>query len=63
MTSASSLTRMLSALAVAAALAGCNETKNPGYQGWAVAIPGEHTIAIRVEDDFANVSVEKAVVR
>src|SRR4051812_9423815 len=37
MTSSRSLTRTLSALAVAAALAGCNETKNPGYQGWVEA--------------------------
>jgi HlyD family secretion protein len=30
----SRLTTMLGALALAAALAGCNETKNSGYQGW-----------------------------
>ncbi len=28
---------MLGALALAAVLAGCNETKNPGYQGWVEA--------------------------
>jgi HlyD family secretion protein len=28
------LLRVLGALLLAAALAGCNETKNPGYQGW-----------------------------
>jgi hypothetical protein len=27
------------------------------------APPGEHTIAVRVEDDFANQAVEKTVVR
>jgi HlyD family secretion protein len=30
-------TNILGALALAAALAGCNETKNPGYQGWVEA--------------------------
>ena len=30
-------TTISSALALAAALAGCNETKNPGYQGWVEA--------------------------
>jgi HlyD family secretion protein len=29
--------RTLGALALAATLAGCNETKNPGYQGWVEA--------------------------
>ena len=29
--------QMLAALALAATLAGCNETKNPGYQGWVEA--------------------------
>jgi HlyD family secretion protein len=33
----SRLTRILGALALAAVLAGCNETKNPGYQGWVEA--------------------------
>jgi HlyD family secretion protein len=28
------LTRMFGALTLATVLAGCNETKNPGYQGW-----------------------------
>src|SRR4051812_42700294 len=37
MTSSRSLTRTLSALALAAVLAGCNDTKNPGYQGWVEA--------------------------
>jgi HlyD family secretion protein len=31
------LLRVLGALLLAAALAGCNETKNPGYQGWVEA--------------------------
>jgi HlyD family secretion protein len=30
-------TKLLGALALAVALAGCNETKNPGYQGWVEA--------------------------
>ena len=34
MTSSRFLLRVLGALALAATLAGCNETKNPGYQGW-----------------------------
>jgi HlyD family secretion protein len=34
MTSSRLLLRVLGALLLAAALAGCNETKNPGYQGW-----------------------------
>ena len=34
MTSSRFLLRVLGALLLAAALAGCNETKNPGYQGW-----------------------------
>jgi len=29
----------------------------------ALSPPGEHTIAVRVEDDYANQSVEKAVIR
>jgi HlyD family secretion protein len=33
----SRFTRTLGALALIAALAGCNETKNPGYQGWVEA--------------------------
>jgi HlyD family secretion protein len=34
MTSSRFLLRFVGALLLAAALAGCNETKNPGYQGW-----------------------------
>jgi HlyD family secretion protein len=34
---ASGWTGMVGLLALAAALAGCNETKNPGYQGWVEA--------------------------
>ena len=34
MTSSRFFVRVLAALVLAAALAGCNETKNPGYQGW-----------------------------
>ncbi len=34
MTSLRSLLRVFGALSSAAALAGCHETKNPGYQGW-----------------------------
>jgi HlyD family secretion protein len=34
MTSSRFLLRVLGALLLAAVLAGCNETKNPGYQGW-----------------------------
>jgi HlyD family secretion protein len=34
MTSSRFLLRILGALLFAMALAGCNETKNPGYQGW-----------------------------
>jgi HlyD family secretion protein len=34
MTSSRFLLRILGALLLAMALAGCNETKNPGYQGW-----------------------------
>jgi HlyD family secretion protein len=34
MTSSRFLLRVLGALLLAAMLAGCNETKNPGYQGW-----------------------------
>jgi HlyD family secretion protein len=37
MTSSRTTLRALAALALAAALAGCNETKNPGYQGWVEA--------------------------
>jgi HlyD family secretion protein len=37
MTSSRLLLRFLGALLLAAALAGCNETKNPGYQGWVEA--------------------------
>jgi HlyD family secretion protein len=37
MTSPRLLLRFLGALALVAALAGCNETKNPGYQGWVEA--------------------------
>jgi HlyD family secretion protein len=37
MTSSRMVLRTLAALALAAALAGCNETKNPGYQGWVEA--------------------------
>jgi len=33
----SRFTRILGALALVAMLAGCNETKNPGYQGWVEA--------------------------
>jgi HlyD family secretion protein len=33
----SRFTRILSALALLAMLTGCNETKNPGYQGWVEA--------------------------
>ena len=37
MTSSRLLLRVLGPLLLAAALAGCNETKNPGYQGWVEA--------------------------
>jgi HlyD family secretion protein len=37
MTSSRFLLRTLGALALSAALAGCNESKNPGYQGWVEA--------------------------
>jgi HlyD family secretion protein len=37
MTSSRLHLRILVALALAVALAGCNETKNPGYQGWVEA--------------------------
>ena len=37
MTSSRTISRILAALALAALLAGCNETKNPGYQGWVEA--------------------------
>lgn len=37
MTSSQTAFRILATFALAAALAGCNETKNPGYQGWVEA--------------------------
>ena len=37
MTSSRTKLRMLAALALAFVLAGCNEVKNPGYQGWVEA--------------------------
>jgi HlyD family secretion protein len=37
MTSSQRTLRILAGLALAAALAGCNETRNPGYQGWVEA--------------------------
>jgi HlyD family secretion protein len=37
MTSSRKRLRMLAALALAAALAGCNEARDPGYQGWVEA--------------------------
>jgi HlyD family secretion protein len=37
MTSSRLHLRIVAALALAAALAGCDETKNPGYQGWVEA--------------------------
>ena len=37
MTSSRMAMRILAALALAAALAGCNQPKNPGYQGWVEA--------------------------
>src|SRR6201982_1796540 len=37
MTSSSAIRRTLGALALAAALLGCNEPRNPGYQGWVEA--------------------------
>ena len=37
MTSPRRLLRILAALAVAAALAGCNDKRDPGYQGWVEA--------------------------
>jgi HlyD family secretion protein len=37
MTSSRTALRMLAALALAVALSGCNETRNPGYQGWVEA--------------------------
>jgi HlyD family secretion protein len=37
MTPSRFLLRLLGALLLAAVLAGCNETKNPGYQGWVEA--------------------------
>ena len=37
MTSSRTTMRILAALALAAALAGCNERRDPGYQGWVEA--------------------------
>src|ERR1700747_1543841 len=37
MTSSSAMRRVLVGLALAAALLGCNEARNPGYQGWGEA--------------------------
>ena len=37
MTSSRMTLRVVAALALAAVVAGCNETKNPGYQGWVEA--------------------------
>jgi HlyD family secretion protein len=37
MTLSRTIWRSLAALALAAALGGCNETRNPGYQGWVEA--------------------------
>ena len=37
MTSSRAVLRILAALALAAALAGCNERRDPGYQGWVEA--------------------------
>ena len=37
MTSSRMKLRILAVVALAAALAGCNETRNPGYQGWVEA--------------------------
>jgi HlyD family secretion protein len=37
MTSSAMMVRILAALALAAALAGCNGSRNPGYQGWVEA--------------------------
>ena len=37
MTSSRMAVRMVAAMALAAGLAGCNEAKNPGYQGWVEA--------------------------
>jgi HlyD family secretion protein len=37
MTSSRTALRILATLALATALAGCNEAKNPGYQGWVEA--------------------------
>jgi HlyD family secretion protein len=37
MTSTGAIWRILVGLALAAALAGCNEARNPGYQGWVEA--------------------------
>ena len=34
MTSSRTATRILAALVLAAMLAGCNERRDPGYQGW-----------------------------
>src|SRR3974390_2155788 len=37
MTSSSAIRRTLVGLALAAVLGGCNEARNPGYQGWVEA--------------------------
>ena len=37
MTSSRPVLRVLAALALAASLAGCNEKRDPGYQGWVEA--------------------------
>ncbi len=37
MTSSRTTLRVLTALALAVALAGCNERRDPGYQGWVEA--------------------------
>ncbi len=37
MTSSRTAMRILAALALAAALAGCTERRDPGYQGWVEA--------------------------
>jgi len=37
MTSSRMRSRILAALALAAVLAGCNQRKDPGYQGWVEA--------------------------
>ena len=37
MTSSRTILRILAALALAAVLAGCNDRRDPGYQGWVEA--------------------------